>query len=339
MSDIDRLLSGLNSATRALKASLDGTTTPAAPAAATVQTGTMRSTPRTKTEIVHALMLGIERRFGIAPNDQVERKILRIFEPMSLEELEQWSSNLLSPYALESEWLSLVECLTIHETYFNRDKDLMQMLQDVVLPDLISRKQQSGRPSLRIWSSACSSGEEAYNLVMLALQALLESGLAVERNDDSIVPLPPWSLSVLGTDISSQVIRRAQNAVYGDFGMGSFRDVNPRMMRFFELYQPSEEEQMKGGRFFKVRKFVADHTRFRRHNLLDIMQDGSAFDLIVCRNVMIYFDDTRKAQVQERLFDTLASGGVLVLGTTDVLQQVEKYDRRSGGGGFWYIKK
>jgi chemotaxis protein methyltransferase CheR len=339
MSDIDRLLSGLHTATRALKASLDGSITPGAQPATAVQTGKMTTTPRTKSEIVHALMLGIERRFGIAPNDQVERKILRIFEPMSLVELEQWSTNLLSPYALESEWLALVECLTVHETYFNRDKDLMQMLQDVVLPELISRKQQAGRPSLRIWSSACSSGEEAYNLVMLALQALLKAGCALERNDDSIVPLPPWSLSVLGTDISSQVIRRAQNAIYGDFGMGSFRDTNPRIMRFFELFDPPEEEKVKGGRFFKVRRFVTDHTRFRRHNLLDMMNDGSAFDLIICRNVLIYFDDQRKAEVQSRLSDTLASGGVLVLGTTDVLQQTERYERRTGGGGFWYIKK
>lgn len=343
MPDIDSLISGMQSATKALKASLGQSAAQSAaafsPQPAQTASQPPASAPRTKNEIVRAVMLGVERRFGIAPNDQVERKILRIFDSMDFSVLETWSSILLSPNAPETEWLSLIESLTVHETYFYRDKDMMQMLQDVVMPELIAKKQQSGKPSLRIWSSACSSGEEAYNLMMLALQALLKSGLAVERSDDSIVPLAPWSLSVLGSDISSQVIRRAQSAVYGDFGMGSFRDVNPRMMRFFELYEPPLEEQVPGGRFFKVRRFVSDNTRFRRHNLLDAMTDGTPFDLVVCRNVLIYFDDNRKGQVQERLYDALAPGGVLVLGPTDVMQRPERFERRSGGGGFWYIKK
>lgn len=342
MSDINNLILGLQNATKALKASLDDTSSPSSTARSAVSlpvTPLASTIPHTKGEIVHAVMLGIESRFGIAPNDQVERKIMRIFEGMKLSDLENWSSNLFSPLALETEWLSLVECLTVHETYFNRDKDLMQMLQEVILPELIARKLQAGKPTLRIWSSACSSGEEAYNLVMLALQAFLTAGLAIERNDDSIVTLAPWSMSVLGTDISTQVIRRAQNAVYGDFGMGSFRDVSARLMRFFELHEPPPEEREGGNRFFKVRQFVTGHTRFRRHNLLEPMIDGIPFDLVLCRNVLIYFGDRHKGQVQDRLFDTLNQGGVMVLGPTDVLQRPERYERRSGSSGFWYIKK
>lgn len=342
MADIDNLIAGLQNATRALKASLDDSALPPLPVRPAVPFGARSGSapmPCGKNEVVHAVMLEVESRFGIAPNDQVERKILRIFDAMNLNDLEQWSRSLLAPGAPETEWLSLVECLTVHETYFNRDKDLMRMLQDVVLPDLISRKRQAGQPVLRLWSSACSSGEEAYNLVMLALQALLKAGLAIERNDDSIVPLSPWNLSVLGTDISAQVIRRAQNAVYGDFGMGSFRDVSPRMMRFFEIHEPPPEEREGGSRFFKVRRFVTDHTRFRRHNLLESMTDGPPFDLVICRNVLIYFRDRQKARVQDLLCNTLAVGGVMVLGPTDVVQRSERYERRSGSGGFWYIKQ
>jgi chemotaxis protein methyltransferase CheR len=283
-------------------------------------------------------MREVEKRFGIMPNEQVERKMLRIFDSMPIQELDQWTSKLLSPSALEAEWVSLVESLTVHETYFNRDKDLMQMLQDVILMNLFTAKKEAGNSSLRIWSSACSSGEEVYNLVSLALQTLLKAGAAVERNDDSIMPLAPWRLDVLGTDISSQVIRQAKNAIYGDFGMGSFRDVSPRMMRFFELH-PCHNEQGKNGRYFKVRPFVTNHTRFRRHNILDPMHDGALFDLIICRNVLIYFNTLKKREAQKRLYDALAPGGILILGTTDVLMDPDRYDRLSGNGGFWYVKK
>ena len=290
----------------------------------------------TRQEVVHVLMHEVERRYGIAPGDQVERKLLRIFDLMTFSDLERWSMALLSPNAIEAEWLSLVECLTVHETYFDRDKEQMGILQSEILPALIERKHHSGDYRLRIWSAGCSSGEETYNLAMLLLIAMKDAGFALGRPDGSIIPIPAWSVSVLGSDISSQMIRIAKAASYTTGEMSSFRDMNPVLWRFFEELPP-QESGYGNGKTMRVKPCIAGITRFERHNLLDKLIDEAPFDIIVCRNVLIYFDKN-KGKVQELLCRNLAKGGALMLGATDMMTELHHLQRCQRNGSFWYVK-
>ena len=328
-STIDQLLSGLKIATGTLKKTLEAAQKPvAAPAV-------VRSLS-TKQELVAVLMQEIERRYGIAPGEQTERKLLRVFEPMSFAELERWSQALLSPYAIEAEWLSLLECLTVHETYFDRDKEQLATLSREILPRIIEQKHQSGDYRIRIWSAGCSSGEETYNLTMLALCAMKNAGVALERSDGSIVPVPSWSLYVLGSDISSQMIRIAKSGVYTTGEMGSFRSMNPQLWQFFDELK-EQDEAASGGRSLRVKRCISSLTGFRRHNLMDIMVEATPFDLIVCRNVLIYFDNYKR-EVLERVCSSLAPGGTLMLGATDVMLNQQGLERRQLNGIFWYEK-
>jgi chemotaxis protein methyltransferase CheR len=281
-SNIDMLLSGLKVAAQTLHESLK------------VVVSEKKEPPplqmrSSKQEIVHVLMNEVERRYGIAPGDQVERKLVRIFGQMSCEDLDRWSQGLLSTQAIEAEWLSLVECLTVHETYFDRDKVQLNIVYSDILPRLIEQKHRSGDYHIRIWSAGCSSGEEAFNLSMLALMAMKNAGFAIERSDGSILPLPSWDISVLGSDISSQMIRTAKEGIYPVIKMGSFREMNPLLWRFFDQLN-SQGEGAEYGRIMRIKPCVAGITRFRRHNLLEPLQEITPFDLILCRNVLIYFN-------------------------------------------------
>ena len=327
---IDQLLSSLKIATGSLRESLREAQTASA---ATPPPRVMKS----RGDIVSALMYEVEQRYGIAPGDQVERKLMRIFEAMTFEELEHWSQSLFSPYAIEAEWLSLVECITVHETYFDRDKEQLSVLSTEILPRLIEKKHLSGDYRIRIWSAGCSSGEETYNLTILALMALRDAGFALERSDGSIVPVPTWSLYILGSDISSQMSRIAKSGIYTTGEMGSFRTMNPQLWNFFDE-QKELTETASGSRSMRIKRCVSSLTGFRRHNLMEMMVEATPFDLIVCRNVLIYFDSNKK-KVLENLCRPLAPhGGTLMLGATDVMLDQQGVERRQHSGIFWYEK-
>lgn len=325
---IDQLLFGLKIATNSLNESLravHGLGPISVPVPAS----------QSKAEIVNGLMREIERRYGIAAGESIERKLLHIFDPMSFDALESWSRSLWSQN-IETEWLSLLECLTVHETYFDRDKELLRFLSADILPDLIEQKQKAGDYRLRIWSAGCSSGEETYNLAILALMALKKGGYATESEDGSITPLPRWSVSVMGSDISSQMLRIARGASYATVAMGSFRDIDPQLWDFFdEIEQPTAGTDT--SRTLQIKSCVSRVTRFFQHNLLEPLQYTAPFDLILCRNVLIYFNSDNKNKAQELLCRSLEVGGALVLGTTDTLLCNNKLEQHHRNGTFWYV--
>ncbi len=289
-----------------------------------------------KQKIIDMLMQEVERRYGIAPGNQVERKLVRIFEVMGTTDTVFWGREMLSPDAPESEWLSLVECLTVHETYFNRDKELIAVLAAELLPQMIAQKQQSGDLRLRVWSAGCSSGEETYNLAMLVLMAMETAGSARECADGSIVPLPGWNISVLGSDISVPMIRMAENATYSTVEMGSFRTMDPQLWRFFDQIE-EQERNRSDGRSMRVKRCVSEITGFRHHNLLEPLLEEEPFDLVICRNVLIYFNKYKK-NVQVHLSASLAPGGTLMLGATDTLLCRDGLEPHHRDGVFWYVK-
>ena len=187
----------------------------------------------------------------------------------------------------------LVDEVAVGETHFMRDPDQLELIRRAVLPGLVARRNAGGAPP-RVWSAGCASGEEAYTLAMLLEQAGLHEGAVV-----------------LGTDISAAALARARAATYSPWSM---RGVSGE---FIEAYfRPSGRRRVLVSR-------LRERVRFERLNLVGeepyAAAGAGAMDLILCRNVLIYFDHDTAARIAARLFDCLAPGGVLLTGGADLL--------------------
>jgi len=186
----------------------------------------------------------------------------------------------------------VIEEVTVNETFFFRQRAELDAIDWRVLVDTA---RASGRDLLRVWVAACASGEEAYTLAMLASEAF--------------APAPP-SVSILATDISSEVLEQARRGQYGRRALKAL-DAGTRE-RYF---RPT-------GAGVAVGEQLRDLVEFRRHNLVHdpVPGDGGeTFDLIACRNVLIYFDADTVRRVIDLLERGLAPGGMLVLGAADRL--------------------
>jgi chemotaxis protein methyltransferase CheR len=198
------------------------------------------------------------------------------------------------------EWEELVLLLTIGETYFFRDSGQFALLRHQILPELLEHSKRTR--SLRIWSAGCSTGEEAYSLAIL-VHELLPAGA-------------DWNILILGTDVNKQAIGAAQRGVYGQY---SLRAIDRELRgRYF---------QQRRGDWELDKRFRA-MVSFRQLNLLqDPFPDAAAdlyeVDLILCRNVFIYFERAAVTQVVSKFAQTLRVGGYLVTG------HAELYDQKS----------
>ncbi len=187
----------------------------------------------------------------------------------------------------------LVDGVTVNETFFFRNREELDRID---WPDLLASAHAAGRPRARVWSAACSSGEEAYTLAVLAAEGF---------GGGPIVPV-----EVLGTDISPTILTLAREGVYG-----------PRSTR---LLSPEQRDRWfaEGPAGLRVGDRLRSLVRFAEHNLSDGASGAlgdAPYDLIVCRNVLIYFDPETVARVVAGLRARLAPRGLLLLGTADRL--------------------
>jgi chemotaxis protein methyltransferase CheR len=189
----------------------------------------------------------------------------------------------------------LIDEVTIQETAFVRDR---AQFDEIAWHGLLEADVAAGSRTIRVWSAGCASGEEAYTLALLAAEAF--------------TPGPP-PVDVLGTDVSSAALAAA---AVGRYGERAVRGLEPSLRERY-LDRQADGSYLVGHR---LRALV----RFRRHNLVrdPVPPLGeSRFDLIVCRNVLIYFDAPTIAQVIESLERSLRRGGMLVLGAADALHR------------------
>ena len=198
----------------------------------------------------------------------------------------------------------LVNLLTVGETHFFRDESQFAALEQHVLPALISRNVAAGTRRLRVWSAGCASGEEPYSLAIL-LTTLLDD-------------IDDWDITLLATDINSAVLRRAQEAVYGEW---SFREERAHLLRGTYFVKGPGPRAGVGPRY-TLRENIRRRVSFAPLNLAEdaypaLYNNTVAMDLILCRNVMIYFQDATTRRVLSRLSDCLVDDGWLVLGHAD----------------------
>lgn len=195
------------------------------------------------------------------------------------------------------EWKEIITRLTTGETYFFRDKGQFSLLRLSILPKLIELQKE--KKTLRIWSAGCSTGEEAYSL------AILVNELIPDRRD--------WNVLILGTDINEDAINKAKTGRYGQW---SFRHVDEEIKR--QYFKKVKNE-------WAIDEGIKDMVRFDVMNLLKIYPDYGTgahdMDLILCRNVFIYFRQEVVSEVVEKMTAALGDGGYLVTGHAEIRGQ------------------
>jgi chemotaxis protein methyltransferase CheR len=188
--------------------------------------------------------------------------------------------------------VQVVEALLNNETYFFRDRSPFDLLARCALPELAVRRQKAKR--IRIWSAGCSTGQEVYSLAMMFAEEP-EKWLG-------------WTIDVVGTDVSTACIDRARSGVYTQFEVQRGLGIN-QMIKWFE-------ECADGWRAVEA---LRKPLRFQVHNLLEPPPHPGGFDIVLCRNVLLYLSPDKKALAFDRLASAMAEDGWLMLGAGETV--------------------
>ncbi|MEO0056885.1 MAG: hypothetical protein RIT17_321 [Pseudomonadota bacterium] len=233
---------------------------------------------------------------------RVNSALAGIFREHGISNVDQLVCLLASPRTgPESPDLSqeVVEALLNNETYFFRDKPTFDQLPQEILPELARRRQDVKR--LSIWSAGCSTGQEVYSLAMLFAEQK-------ERWHG-------WSIELLGTDVSYRAINAARSGSYSQFEVQRGLGVT-QMLRHFD-------ESANG---WQIRDEPRRMVHFRQHNVLGPHPGRQPFDLVLCRNVLLYFDRTTRVAAFDRLASAVAPDGFLMLGAGEtVVGQTDRF--------------
>lgn len=199
----------------------------------------------------------------------------------------------------EKEIVLLLNKLTTNYTFFMREQDHLDYFRKVIIPDIVARHAKD--KSLAIWSAGCSTGEEPYNISMYLLDYL--GNRARE-----------WDTRILATDLSHQALESAKRGVY------QLPDTIPAEWRK-KYFTPNADGS------YTVTKQIRDNVIYRHFNLMDPIRFKRRFDVIFCRNVMIYFDQPTKDALVQRFYDATVPGGYLLISYSENLSPHTPYRR------------
>ena len=203
---------------------------------------------------------------------------------------------------------AVIEAMTIHETLFFRDLAAFEALKTSILPRLRDLRQSSRR--LRIWSAAASSGQEAYSIAMM----LLELGLGT------------WQIDILGTDLSHQILDRARAGRYAQMEVNRGLPA-PYLVKYFK----------REGLGWEVSDHVKRMVRYQQLDLRQIPRSFGPFDLVLCRNVLIYFDTDTKRKIVQTIQANMGPGSILLLGSAETLLNLDAtLQRKIAGSAAYY---
>ena len=186
----------------------------------------------------------------------------------------------------------VVEAMTTNESFFFRDIKPFDQFRDFVLPQLV--KTRAARRSIRIWSAACSSGQEPYSLAMILTEQKAK--------------LQGWNIEIVATDLSTEILEKAQAGTYSQFEVQRGLPIQ-LLVKYFK---------QQGDRW-QIDPAIRGMVRFRCLNLLEDFTLFGQFDVVFCRNVLIYFDQATKGTVLERMSRILPADGFLYLGGAETV--------------------
>ncbi len=221
----------------------------------------------------------------------LESRLLPVARKWGLKSLDELASSVRSRRD-EPLLRDITEAMTTNESSFFRDTKPFDQFRKHLLPNFISSRKSKSQ--LRLWSAASSSGQEAYSLAMI----LAEEG----------AKMPGWRLEIIGTDLSGEMVERAKSGIYTQFEVQRGMPIT-QLVKFFT--QQNDKWQINQ----QLRQMV----QFREMNLLGDYGSLGLFDVIFCRNVLIYFDPPTKTQVLSRIAAHLAPDGILYLGGAETV--------------------
>lgn len=190
----------------------------------------------------------------------------------------------------ESLTIDVVEAMTTNETFFFRDKIPFENVRDTVLPQLL--KARANRRSLRIWCAAASTGQEPYSLAMILKEVLP----------------PGWRAEIVATDLSQEVLEKAKSGIYSQFEVQRGLPIQMLVKNFKQV-----------GDVWQLNPDIRAMVRYQQTNLLHEFSHFGVFDIIFCRNVLIYFDQATKIDVFNRMQRVTESDGFLFLGAAETV--------------------
>lgn len=207
------------------------------------------------------------------------------------------------------EFTRCVNAITTNVTSFFRENHHFEYLSNVVLPELIKKNESLPRPELRIWSAGCSSGEEPYSIAITVKESITTAG--------------NWDIKILATDLNSEILDMARTGIYKSEALENLSPA--RRNRWFRKGTGSNDG------FVRIVPEIRDLLHFRKLNLTGTWPMKKSFDIIFCRNVVIYFNQETRRTLVNRYVDNLKDGGYLfvghsesLLGLTDRLKSVGK---------------
>ncbi len=249
-----------------------------------------------KTDDYRVFQAFLERACGIVLTDNkqylVANRIRRVLALQQLETLAELVKRIeANPRTTLKE--QVIDAMTTNETFWFRDSFPFEVLRDVLIPRLLVGAR---RDTLRIWSAACSSGQEPYSISMIVEEFKARNPGAIRRDP-----------AIIATDISSKVLTAARDARYDQSTVNRGLS-DQRRDRFFS--------QANDG-LYQLQQSVVNRVEFRALNLLDSYATLGAFDVVFCRNVLIYFSMDLKCDILRRIRATLSPGAFLVLGASE----------------------
>lgn len=244
----------------------------------------------------------------------LESRLGRRLQELNIEDYDQYTMFLtIGPYR-DDEFQEMFNRITINETSFFRNEPQLQVLENMALPDMIESRSSTKR--LRIWSAACSSGEEPYTIAMILHQSLG-------------VRLMDWRIEILGTDISAKALNIANEGIYSSYAIRATSKLI--VDRYFK----------KQGSHYLLDPEIHSMATFEQHNLKDRLgaRRHGRWDVIVCRNVLIYFDEDMKQQVLKMFYDQLEPDGWLFIGHSETIRGLDvPFEPVNTPQGFCYRK-
>lgn len=187
---------------------------------------------------------------------------------------------------------AVVEAMTTNESFFFRDKTPFEHFEKVMFPALM--RARASQRKLRIWCAAASTGQEPYSLAMLLKERSAQ--------------LQDWKVEIIGTDLSSEVLSRAKSGLYSQFEIQRGLPIQ-MLVKYFT----------KEGEQWRIKDDIRAMVQYRVFNLLDPFTGLGAFDIVFCRNVLIYFDEPTKRNILDRLVQLLPADGYLLLGAAETV--------------------
>lgn len=197
----------------------------------------------------------------------------------------------------------MLDAISTNLTSFFREERHFDYLNSSYLPNLIEQRKHEGRHSIRVWSAGCSSGEEPYSLAITLL--------------DHIDNPTQWDVSLLATDISTKMLKTAIEGVYDKDRVGKL-PFGVAHQSFDKIY-----DNASGKESFRVKPAVKQIIKFRHFNLMEPFSFKRQFDIIFCRNVMIYFDKQTQQSLVDKYCQNLVVGGLLFVGHSESLTGIK----------------